>query len=346
MTDTAAPVPPLLLIHGEERHLVDADAQRWLDTVRTQSSSDLNIEVIDAPSKLDVVRRSLIEVPFLDPLRHVMVRDAPQLSERARRGADPPDVLITALRERAPTTVVCLVVHSKVAATNPVLAAMRDLGGRVVYHPPVRGRDLRTWLETRLRTAGLRLPPAAVQHMMTVSNGDLGILGNEVAKLRAYAAGEQTLSVDDVTRLVGGDEQIEVWGVLDRLLGTSPGAGAAAVDDGLGGGMSSQYLIATMSGQIRDLLEAQEILSDRRGGANALAAATGVPPWKAERMARQASVVPSEVLEGWLRSLQQLDADVKGGRVEDASALRSFALRAAREVTEARQRSRAPAGTA
>jgi DNA polymerase-3 subunit delta len=344
MTDQSLPLPPLLLIHGEERHLVDAEAQQWLDGARAQSSSDLNVEVIDAPAKLDVVRRSLIEVPFLDPLRHVMVRDAPQLTERARRGADPPDVLATALRERAPTTVVCLVVHGKVAQANPVLAALRDLGARVSFHQAVRGRDLRTWLETRLRTAGLRLPPAAVQHMVTVSNGDLGVLDNEVAKLRAYAAGRQALSVEEVTRLVGGDEQIEVWGVLDRLLGPAPGAGAAAVDGGLGGGMSSQYLIATMSGQIRDLLEAQEVLREGRGGASAVAAALGAPPWKAERLARQAGSVPGEVLEGWLRALQRLDADVKAGRVEDASALRSFSLRAARQVTEARQRSRARAG--
>jgi len=339
-----AATPPLMLIHGEERHLVDAEAHGWLDAARAQSSSDLNIEVFDAPAKLDQVRRSLTEMPFLDPLRHVMVRDAPQLTERSRRGADPPDLLATALRERAPTTVVCLVVHGKVAATNPVLAAVRDTGGHISYHAAVRGRDLRTWLETRLRGAGLRLPPNAVQHMLTASNGDLGILDNEVAKLRAYAAGRPQLSADEVTRLVGGDEQVEVWGVLDRLLGPAPGAGAAAVDGGLGGGMSSQYLIATMSGQIRDLLEAQEVLRDRRGGAGALAAALGVPPWRAERLARQATVVPGEVLEGWLRALQQLDADVKGGRVDDASALRSFSLRAARQVTEQRGRSRTAVG--
>ncbi|HXA29321.1 MAG TPA: DNA polymerase III subunit delta [Candidatus Angelobacter sp.] len=344
MTGAPPGLPPLLLIHGEERHLVDAEAREWLDTARAQSSSDLNIEVIDAPSKLDQVRRSLTEMPFLDPLRHVMVRDAPQLTERARRGADPPDLLATALRERGPTTVVCLVVHGKVAPTNPVLGALRDLGGHISYHAPVRGRDLRAWLDTRLRAAGLRLPADAVQHMLTVSNGDLGVLENEVAKLRAYAAGRQTLGADEVERLVGGDEQVEVWGVLDRLLGPTPGAGAAAVDGGLGGGMSSQYLIATMGGQIRDLLGAQEVLRERRGGAGAVAAALGVPPWKAERLARQATAVPGAVLEGWLRALQRLDADVKGGRVEDASALRSFALRAAREVTEARQRSRARTG--
>ncbi len=298
MTTVLDPPPTLLLIHGEERHLVDAEASAWLDAARAQCSSDLNVEVIDAPAKLDQVRRSLIEIPFLDPVRYLMVRDAPQLAERARRGADPPDLLAAALEQRSPTTSVCLVVHGKVAATNPVLAAMRTLGGRVSFHAAVRGRDLRTWLDQRLRGAGLRLPRAAVDHLLSASNGDLGVLDNEIIKLRAYAAGRQDLSADEVTKLVGGEEEVEVWAVLDRLLSPTPGRGAAAVDTGLGAGLSSQYLIATLSGQIRDLLLAQEVLHDRRGGPAALAQAMGVPPWRAERLARQAGVVPGGVLEG------------------------------------------------
>ncbi|HEV7677031.1 MAG TPA: DNA polymerase III subunit delta [Candidatus Dormibacteraeota bacterium] len=336
---TAAPVapPPLLLIHGEERHLVDAAAADWLDAARAQCSSDLNVEVIDAPAKLDQVRRSLAEIPFLDPVRYLMVRDAPQLSERGRKGADPADLLVTALQEKSPTTSVCLVVHGKVAATNAVLGAIRALDGLIVYHAPVRGRDLRAWLEDRLRGAGLRVPRPAVDQLLAASNGDLGVLENEIAKLRAFAGGRQDLTADEVIRLAGGDEQIEVWSVLDRLLSPAPGRGAAAVDNGLGAGLSSQYLIATLGGQIRDLLVAQDLLRDRRGGPAGLAAAMGIPPWRADRLARQAGAVPGAVLEGWMRSLQRVDADVKGGRIDDASALRSFALRAARDVTSARQ---------
>jgi len=163
------------------------------------------------------------------------------------------------------------------------------------------------------------------------------VLENEIAKLRAYAAGRQDLAADEVIRLAGGDEQIEVWSVLERLLSPTPGKGAAAVDNGLGAGLSSQYLIATLGGQIRDLLVAQDLLRDRRGGPAGLAAAMGIPPWRAERLARQAGAVPGAVLESWMRSLQQVDADVKGGRIDDASALRSFALRAAGDVTTARQ---------
>jgi DNA polymerase III subunit delta len=334
----AGPPPALLLIHGEERHLVDAEAHTWLEAARAQCSSDLNVEVIDAPAKLDQVRRSLIEMPFLDPVRHLMVRDAPQLTERARRGAEPPELLATALEQRSETTAVCLVAHGKVAPTNAVLGAVRSLGGRISYHGPVKGRDLRSWLEERLRQAGLRVPPPAVNHLVTTSGGDLGVLENEVAKLSAYAAGRNALSMDEVVRLAGGEEQVEVWAVLERLVAPQPGKGAAAIDTALAGGVSTQYLIATLGGQVRDLMVAQELLRERRGGATALASAMGIPPWRAERLARQAGMVPGDVLEGWLRELQRIDAEMKAGKLDDAAALRSFGLRAAREVSAASAR--------
>ena len=331
----AAPGPPpsLLLVHGEERHLVDAEAHAWLEAARAQCSSDLNVEVIDAPSKLDQVRRSLTEIPFLDPVRYLMVRDAPQLTEKARRGAEPAELLATALEQRADSTAVCLVAHTKVVPTNAVLGAVRSLGGRISYQGPVRGRDLRTWLEERLRRAGLRLPRDAVEHLVTTSAGDLGVLENEVAKLAAFAGGREALSLPEVARLAGGEEQVEVWSVLDRLLAPPPGRGAAAIDTALTGGLSTQYLIATLGGQLRDLMVAQELLRERRGGASALASAMGLPPWRAERLARQAGAVPGDILEGWLRALQRIDADVKAGKVDDQGALRSFALRAARDAT-------------
>jgi DNA polymerase III subunit delta len=333
---TGAPAS-LLLIHGEERHLVDGEAQRWLDAARAQCSSDLNVEVIDTPAKLDQVRRSLTEMPFLDPIRHLMVRDPTQLTERARRGAEPAELLATALEQRSETTAVCLVAHGKVAATNAVLGAVRSLGGRISYHGPVKGRDLRNWLDERLRQAGLRLPRDATEHLVTTSGGDLGILENEVVKLSAYAAGRPTLSLEEVVRLAGGEEQIEVWGFLDRLLAPAPGRGAAAMDIAISGGLSTQYLIATLSGQLRDLMLAQELLREKRGGPTALAAAMGVPPWRAERLARQAGAMPGEVLERWLRALQRIDADVKAGKLDDAAALRTFGLRAARDAAAARR---------
>ena len=336
MTQTGRPDPiagaDLLLVHGEERHLVDVDARRWLAAARAQALTDLDVEIIEQASQLDGLRRSLTEIPFLAERRHVLVRDPPQLAERARRGADSAEALAALVAERAPTTALCIVAHLRVAAANPVLGAVRQARGRIVEHARLKGRDLRAWVERRAGELGLRLPRAGVDHVMRLAGGDLGVIEGELAKLEAYADGA-ALSVDDVRRLVAGAEQLEIWDILDRLLVPPHWRGPAAVDALLADGVAVQYISSVVGGQLRELLRAHELLGGERGARGGdIAAQLGLPPWRVERLLRWAAKTTPGMIEGWLRALQHLDAEVKLGRLDDAAALRSLMLRAAREV--------------
>ena len=328
--------PALLLIHGDERFLIDRDARAWLEAARSACASDLNVEVIEAPAKLDQVRRSLTEVAFLDDRRHLLVRDPPQLAERARRGADSAEALAEALTTRSPTTSVCLVAHSRVTPANPVLRSVVELGGRVVQHATPRGRELREWVERRVRDHGLALRRGAYDHLVLVAGSDLGRLETEVDKLVAYADGRPDLTDDEVRRLVGGAEQVAVWGVIERLLGTPASRGPAAIDALLADGVSAQYLIGTLASQFRELILAADLLRRRGGGSATLARELRLPPWRADRLMRWAGAAPAELVEGWLRSLQRLDAGIKAGVAVESDGLRAFALRAAGEVASAR----------
>jgi DNA polymerase-3 subunit delta len=321
----------LLLIHGEERFLVDREARAWLAAARAASDSELSVEVIDAPARLDGLRRSLIEVPFLDARRHVLVRDPPQLAERLRRGADSAEALATALETRSPTTSVCLVAHVKVTPAHPVLKAVQRLRGSISEHPLLRGRELRSWVDRGVAQRRLRLPRGAVDHLLLVAGPDLGRLENELDKLAALSAGGRAASLDDVRRLAGGSEQVAAWDVVERLLTPPPGRGAAAVEALLADGASPLYLIAILAGQFRDLLAAKEALA-AGGGTAAVAGRLGLPPWRAERLVRWAARVTPEQLVDWLRRLQRIDAGVKAGELDDAAALRAFALGAAGEL--------------
>lgn len=336
MTAAAA---ELLLVHGEERFLVDADARAWLAAARAASASDLSVEVLDAPAKLDGLRRSLIEVPFLDPRRHVLVRDPPQLSERVRRGADSADALAAALETRAPSTSVCLVSHTRVSASHPVLKAVQRLRGRVSEHPLLRGRELRGWIERRVTERRLRLPRGAVDHLLLVVGADCGRIENELDKIAAYADG-RTPDLAEVRTLVGGLEQLAAWDVVERLLTPPHGRGAAALDALLGDGVSPVYLLSILAGQLREVLSASEVLASG-AGAGAVAGRLGLPPWRAERLVRWAGRVSPELLVDWLRRLQRIDAGIKLGELDDTSSLRAFTLRAGNELIA---RSEAPAG--
>lgn len=318
-----------LLIHGEERFLIDRDAREWLAGARHDAVSELDVEVFEGPPRLDGLRASLTSVPFLASRRSVLLRDPSQLLERPRRGAESADALASALAERAPTTAVCIVVHQKVDAANPVLKLVRAQG-RVIEHQRLRARELRAVVDSMLTARGLRLGRPAVDRLILVSGGELGIIDSELDKLTAFSAG-RPVSGEDARLLIAGGEEVEIWDVLDRLLAQPHGRGAAALESLLANGVSSQYLITVLAGQLRELLLALDVLA-RGGGSAAVAAELGLPPWRADRLARWARAVTPELVESWLRALQRLDADVKMGLADDAAGLRTLVLRAARDL--------------
>jgi DNA polymerase III delta subunit len=322
----------LLLIHGDEHHLVDQSVRAWRSHVR---ATQMDVEVFDSPARLADLHRSVSEIPLIDPERAILVRDPPQLSGAARRGADSAEALAMLLRDRAPSTSICIAAHQRVAASNPVPAAVTELGGTVVYHPQIkRGRELRTWLESEVSRRGLRLGPGSLEHLMQCAGADLGALSAELDKLQALAAGG-ALTTTQVQRSVAGDQPPQMWSVLEDLLGETPARGAAVIGDLLDDGRSTQHLIATLGGQLRELLQTQAHLA-MRGTSAGLAAALGTPEWRAQRLARQARSVPAATVISWLRALHDADRRVKLGEVGDQDVLRIIGLRAAADVTRSR----------
>jgi DNA polymerase-3 subunit delta len=325
----AAP-PELLLVHGDDRHRVDEEVRSW----RQQAAdAQLGVEVVDAPAPIDRIRTSLAELPLIDPRRYLLIRDPPQLGG-GRRAGDAGRALAEALELRAPSTSVCLVSHQPVPAAHPVAAAVVRLGGQIRAFPLLRPREVRAWAERAAADRGLRLRPGGLDHLLRVAGTDLGLVATELEKLSAYSAGER-LDAETVQRVVGGAEALEVWNVLERLLGPQPGRGAAAAAELAGEGGSTQYLIATLAGQLGELRRAQGLLSSG-GSAARLAAQLRIPEWRADRLARQARSVPPEVVEDWLRQLQRIDAGIKSGEADDRQAIGRFTLGAARTVARAR----------
>ena len=323
---------PLLLIHGDERFLIDEAVADWR---RHTNSRQLSVEVFDSPTRLLDLRLSVSEVPLIDPERSILVRDPPQLSAAPRRGSDSAEDLAAILGERASSTSICLVAHVRVAAQNPVLAAVRQHRGTVAYFTAPRGRELRSWLDREIRSRGLRLGPGSTDHLLQVVGSDLGALTRELDKLAALAGGG-ALSIAEVRAAVAGDEPAEMWSVLEQLLGPTPGRGPATLDRLLADGRSSQHLLAILAGQVRDLMLAQSHVH-LRGGPAGLAAELHIPEWRADRLARQARVVQPQVVAAWLRALHDADRRVKAGEIGDVDALRLIGLRAARQVSATRK---------
>ncbi|MGH7722084.1 MAG: DNA polymerase III subunit delta [Candidatus Dormibacteria bacterium] len=325
MADTAG----VLLVHGEEPQLVDATVAAWRAAI---GGGDL--EVIDAPARLEPLIASLVDMPLLAAERHLLVRDLPQLSG-ARRGALGVDELIHALAVRSPTTHVCFAVRATVTPANPILAAIAGGGGQVVHHERMRPADRRRWLDAELGARGLRLAPGGADLLLRCTAGDLAAIAGELDKIAAYG-GQPT--IEELELLVAGAEQLELYRVLDLLAGQRPARGAALLIDLIAEGRSTQYLLSILAGQIRDLLMAHALLLRGQGGAAAMAASMRMPAWRADRVLRTAQSIPATLAMAWMRELQGIDAGLKAGEVDDAAALQRWGLAAAESLGARRER--------
>ena len=134
---------------------------------------------------------------------------------------------------------------------------------------------------------------------------------------------------------VAGDEAAGLYDTLGDLLGPTPAKGAETIDRLLSEGRAGQYLLAILSGQIRDLVMTQAYFQTH-GSRSGLAAALGKPDWMADRLGRQATSVSQEVATGWLGTLHDVDRKLKTGEIADADGLRLAVLRAAADVTAER----------
>ena len=274
-------------------------------------------------------------MPLFDPERALLLRDPPQLTGSAKRGgADPPERLVEILGELAPTTVLCIAVHAKVPDRNAVLAAVKARRGTIMFHPAVKGRELRSWVEREIAEHALRLPAGSVDHLIRVAGPDLGSIASELDKLVALGGGRQ-LSISEVRTAVAGDEATGLYETLGELLGPTPAKGAESIDSLLSEGRAAPYLLAILAGQIRDLVLAQAYLQQHGSGAG-LAAALGKPDWQADRLSRQARSVSAPLVAGWLAAFHDLDRKLKTGEISDTDGLRLAVLRAAAEVTAER----------
>ncbi|HWF57542.1 MAG TPA: hypothetical protein VG520_04235 [Candidatus Dormibacteraeota bacterium] len=323
--------PGLLLVHGEEPHLIDATVNMWRSSI---AAGDL--EVIDAPARLEPLIASLVDMPLFAAERHVLVRDLPQLGG-ARRGSTGVDELIHALGMRAPTTHVCFAIRATVAPANPVMAAILAGGGRVVHHDKLRPADRRRWLDTELTARRLRLPHGGAELLVRCTGGELAAIGGELDKIAAHG-GQPTLEA--LEQLVAGTEQLELYKVLDLLAGPQPAKGSALLVDLIADGRSTQHLLSILAGQIRDLLMAHALLLRGQRAAAAIASGMRLPPWRAERVLRTAQAIPATLAMTWMGQLQRIDAGLKAGDVDDAAALQHWGLAAAQSLTGRRRPNR------
>lgn len=198
-----------LLLHGDERFLVDERARATLTAWRQDLVSDFGLETLEGTGLTSArLQDAVLQAPFLDPHRVVFARMVP---------ANRAESLAPAVQQIPKSTRLLLTVNGRLGATNKLAKAFVAAGGQVNEMTHLKGRALLDWAQKRAtETHGLTAAIGA--QVARTSPPDLAVIDSELQKLAAYKAAGEKLTPDALTSLLAGGREDEVFRLTDNLL--------------------------------------------------------------------------------------------------------------------------------
>lgn len=297
--------PTAVLLHGEERFLVE-DRARALIAGWTQGLlSDFGYEPLEGASLPAArLRDAILQGPFLDPHRVVWARGVP--ATRA-------ESLAPALAEVPASTRLLITINGRISASNKLAKAVTAAGGKVEEAPRLRGRALTDWTVNRAEELGLTRAIGA--QVARVSHPDLGVVHSELQKLAAYKASGERLTPEVVNELLVGAREDEMFKLTDNLL-PQPSAQAWAIARNLTrSGHQPTLLAYRMARQFALVLEVR-VRQDRGESLHDIQNDMSEHSFVVQKAYDAARSVQPERLEAALRAIRDYEWEVKSGQVD------------------------------
>ena len=303
---TRAATGIVLLLHGDERFLIDEAARTTLEGWKAELVSDFGFDTIEGTGLTAArLQDSILQLPFLDPYRAVFVRMLP--ATRA-------ESMAPALADIPPTTRLLITVAGRLNPGNKLVKAVTSARGTAQEMQHLKGRALSDWT-TRRAVDVHGLTPAIAAQVVRVTPPDLSVVDSELSKLAAYRASGSKLTSEAVTELLAGGREDEIFKLTDNLL-PHPTPQAMQIARGLTrGGLQPTTVAYRMARHVALVLE---VRARQERGESLQQVQDGMTEHRfvLQKAYDTAQNADPDRLEAALRAIRDYEWEVKSGQVD------------------------------
>jgi DNA polymerase-3 subunit delta len=299
---------PVYLLQGEEFLAAEA-----LDKIRVEAETDpLAESTFAASAPIAEILTALGTPNLLGGRRLVVVEGAHELK------GDQVEAIERYLESPSPHTVLVLV-----GSGRTKLAAAIKRSGSVVTLDAPRGRRLASWIRERARAHRLQVDDRGAWALIDSVGTELRDLDGALAQMSS-ALGPARVSVGDVRRLFPRLADERIYALTDAIGERRQAAAMGLLRRLLEQGDEPLVLFGAVGAHLKRMLVARGLVE--QGGTAAVAAALGLPDWRADRVAKQARSYREDELAGALQILAETDVEMKGGDLPPEIALERAVL--------------------
>ena len=297
--------PRILLLHGEERFLIEERARAVIESWRADLVSDFGQDTLDGQGLTQArLQDSILQAPFLDPYRVVYVRMAPATRAESLAGA---------LAEIPPTTNLLLTIAGRLSGSNKLAKAVTTAKGTVEEMQHLKGRPLSEWAARRATDHGLTAAIAA--QVVRVTPPDLSVIDSELGKLAAYKASGSKLTPEVITELLAGGREDEIFKLTDNVL-PRPTAEALKIARGLTrGGLQPTSVAYRMARHVALVLQVKA-KQERGESLSQVQDTMSEHRFVVQKAFDAAKEADPDSLEAALRAIRDYEWEVKSGQID------------------------------
>ncbi len=220
--------------------------------------------------------------------------------------------------EQMPETTVLMLVDGEMKGTNPLLKKLSPLA-EVRTFPLLRGRDLKAWIQQRVREEGGDITPQAVNLLAELIGGDLWAMNGEIQKLLLYSQ-ERPISEDDVRQLVSHVQEANIFALVDAVAEGRTELAQRILHRLYDDGVAPTYILVMITRQFRLIAQARDLgpglsrlqIQDRLGLKSS---------YSLDKTLSQAKLYDFEGVKRAYDKLLETDLAIKTGKYSDKLAL-------------------------
>jgi len=220
--------------------------------------------------------------------------------------------------KQMPETTLLVLVDGEMKGHNPLLKKLSPLA-EVRTFPLLRGRDLKAWIQQRVKEEGGDITPQAVNLLAELIGGDLWAMNGEIQKLLIYSR-ERPISEDDVGQLVSHVQEASIFALVDAVAEGRTELAQRILHRLYDEGMAPTYILVMITRQFRLIAQARDLgkglsrlqIQDRLGLKSS---------YSLDKTLSQAKLYDFEGVKRAYDKLLETDLAIKTGKYSDKLAL-------------------------
>jgi DNA polymerase-3 subunit delta len=311
----------LYLLHGEEPYFLMKYQEEILAGLLTPEERTLNLAAFDQDPPLAELISVAGMFPFFGGRNVVLIRNTRLFSATKNIRSEEKvlkkdDELLQFLQTIPAQTVVLFVSYEKVDKRRTLFKKAVEQGA-VVEALPLKGRELKNWLEERIAELGHKIRPDALEHILTtvsfMTHASLSYLDQELTKIALYVGERNLITNDDVQKLLATVPEVSVFAMIEAMSQKNVRQALDVLAEQTATGQAGLRLLALLARQVRHLYQTKVMASEGFSSKD-ISSRLKLPPFVTDKLMKQSRAFSVIQLKTAMGLLNEADQNLKLSR--------------------------------